>query len=341
MQSLGYNLFLLKRASPLEKSQFSTLFRSVLIPHLTTNDNSISTSVYLRFQPANPNTLSIHTIDQINRSHQISPNLTKSHQIGRIFQQIYGYGEWKLVRPLTLGFFSLVADNFTTEIRRGTVTYDNVAAFHFAIEVGADEKMVREVFEWSKLKKGNDDVKGRGFKLVRLGPGSTDPNHGIGSSLSPPGGERGRRLKGNGEPNALGQRWALMVVMTSLKLWWLNVAGSANTTVIGKGEEIHYNRSVPTHYIANRHDFCWYAISSPDKRSRFPLPGRLSKAKRPTLKPSLKTQGPAMLYIVGPSFIVEGLRDGYSLINNIGNKVHPIGGVWGEATVVPKSIEAS
>ncbi|KAL2365544.1 hypothetical protein RJZ56_001565 [Blastomyces dermatitidis] len=120
--------------------------------------------------------------------------LTKSHQIGRIFQQIYGYGEWKLVRPLTLGFFSLVADNFTTEIRRGTVTYDNVAAFHFAIEVGADEKMVREVFEWSKLKKGNDDVKGRGFKLVRLGPGSTDPNHGIGSSLSPPGGERGRRV---------------------------------------------------------------------------------------------------------------------------------------------------
>ncbi|KLJ10018.1 hypothetical protein EMPG_14574 [Blastomyces silverae] len=156
------------------------------------------------------------------------------------------------------------AGNFTTEIMRGAVTDDHVAAFHFAIEVGADGKMVREEFEWRKLKKGNDDVKGRGFKLVRLGPGSNkDPNQELFSStLSPPGGETvallewpkglsslvhvfSLQLKGSGESNTLGQRWALMVVMTALRLWWLNVGGRTNTAVIGKGEEIHSNQSVP------------------------------------------------------------------------------------------------
>ncbi|PGH03103.1 hypothetical protein GX51_04290 [Blastomyces parvus] len=156
------------------------------------------------------------------------------------------------------------AGNFITEVMRGTVADDRIAAFQFAIEVGADGKMVREEFEWRKLKKGNNDsVKGRGFNLVRLGPRSKDPNQALSSSaLSPPGGETvallewpkglsslihvfSLQLKGSGESNTLGQRWALMVVMTALRLWWLHMGGRANATVIGKGEEIHSNQSVP------------------------------------------------------------------------------------------------
>lgn len=120
--------------------------------------------------------------------------------------------------------------HFTTEIMRFTVTGNHIAAFHFAIEVCAGGKMAREAFEWRKLKKGDDDTKGRGFQLVRLGAGSEDASQGLFSStLSPSLGEtvavldwpKGLsslarvfplQMKGSGQPNILGQRWVFMVL---------------------------------------------------------------------------------------------------------------------------------
>ncbi|OJD09427.1 hypothetical protein ACJ73_10326 [Blastomyces percursus] len=139
------------------------------------------------------------------------------------------------------------------EPQRATSTYE----FNLN-SVGDDGKMVREEFEWRKLKKGNDDVKGRA-----TWPWLYWSNQELGSSvLSPPGGETvallewpkglsslvyvfSLQLTGSGDSNALGQRWALMVVMTALRFWWLNVGGRANTAVIDKGKEIHHNQSVP------------------------------------------------------------------------------------------------
>ncbi|OJD17689.1 hypothetical protein AJ78_02214 [Emergomyces pasteurianus Ep9510] len=154
--------------------------------------------------------------------------------------------------------------NYAVEIMRGAVTDEQIAAFHFAIEVGSDGKMIREEFEWRKLKKGKDDAKGRGFRLVRLGPrGSQDDCRGIFSSASfPASGETlaviewakglsslihvfSLQLMCSGQSNALGERWTLMVVMTALRLWWLHVGGRANAVVLARGEQIHSNQSIP------------------------------------------------------------------------------------------------
>ncbi|KKZ67834.1 hypothetical protein EMCG_06494 [[Emmonsia] crescens] len=137
--------------------------------------------------------------------------------VGEESQQATGTYAFNLNSVIQVPPLQPGASNDAVEIMRGTVTDDHIAAFHFAIEVGSDGKMTREEFRWRKLKKGNDDAKGRGFKL----------------------------LMSSGQSNASGGCWALMVVMTALRLWWLHVGSRANTAVIGKGENIHNNQSIP------------------------------------------------------------------------------------------------
>ncbi|QSS61493.1 hypothetical protein I7I51_03668 [Histoplasma capsulatum] len=104
---------------------------------------------------------------------------------GRVAYNAFNLNSDIQLPPLRLGDC-----HFTTEIMRFTVTGNHIAAFHFAIEVCADGKTALEAFERRKLKKGDDDTKGRGFQLVRLGASSEDASQGLFSStLSPSLGE--------------------------------------------------------------------------------------------------------------------------------------------------------
>lgn len=122
-------------------------------------------------------------------------------------------------------------------------------SLRFSIEVG--EEMQREEFEWRKIKKGQDNnAESGGFRLVRLSSGSqragsnsvsNSGNIKIPSSLSPPeggwetvailawtmkwiGSTHGFTLQLMGREK-LGNRWALMTVMTALRLFSLHVSG--------------------------------------------------------------------------------------------------------------------
>ncbi|EDN07068.1 predicted protein [Histoplasma mississippiense (nom. inval.)] len=142
---------------------------------------------------------------------------------GRVAYNAFNLNSDIQLPPLRLGDC-----HFTTEIMRFTVTGNHIAAFHFAIEVCADGKTALEAFERRKLKKGDDDTKGRGFQLVRLGASSEDASQGLFSStLSPSLGETvavldwskglsslacvfSLQMMGSGQPNILGQRWVFM-----------------------------------------------------------------------------------------------------------------------------------
>jgi hypothetical protein len=150
-----------------------------------------------------------------------------------------------------------------TEIMRPSTTSDNGVTFVFSIEVG--EKLQRERFEWRKFKKGNgDEANPGGFTLLRLSSSSknTDPTTSGSSSRgdcssSPTGNDCeavalltltrswaqikhpfSLELTGSGLSGALGDRWVLMVVITALRLWFLNANGRATKTGIAVGEKL-------------------------------------------------------------------------------------------------------
>lgn len=151
----------------------------------------------------------------------------------------------------------------TTEIMRPSATSDNGVTFVFSIEVG--EKLQRERFEWRKFKKGDgDEASPGGFKLLRLSSSfkKTDTSTGGSSSKgdcssSPTGNDCevvalmtltrswakmkhpfSLELTGSALSGALGERWTLMVVITAVRLWSLNVQGRATKTGIAVGEKL-------------------------------------------------------------------------------------------------------
>ncbi|KMP08244.1 hypothetical protein CIRG_07925 [Coccidioides immitis RMSCC 2394] len=149
------------------------------------------------------------------------------------------------------------AKTLATELMHGTITGDGRVTFHFSIEVSSGKKMRREKFEWRRMKEGDDDTKRSGFKLVRLfsntrEASSSNDNSNIGEEHPPSetfavlewikgwsGFKQAFSLQlGNGQSDALGERWTLMVVMTALRIWYLRVCGKANKAVVGIGEKI-------------------------------------------------------------------------------------------------------
>ncbi|CAI7582583.1 unnamed protein product [Penicillium discolor] len=58
------------------------------------------------------------------------------------------------------------SDRMDTELLSAEPGTNNDTAFDFSIEVGDKER--REEFTWRKVKKGEDQAKRNGFKLVRL-----------------------------------------------------------------------------------------------------------------------------------------------------------------------------
>ncbi|KAI0386658.1 hypothetical protein F5Y04DRAFT_242075 [Hypomontagnella monticulosa] len=142
---------------------------------------------------------------------------------------------------------------YCTEVMRASKNMDTVV-FRFSIEVGQKE-LHREDFEWRKSK--GDEVKDFvespwkcGFKLVRL---STHQNGGS-SSQKAAGTEQEVvavfawsstwsvmtpfkvQFRGSGRDGALGERFTLMAVITSLRLWWLKQQGRTSENTIAAGE---------------------------------------------------------------------------------------------------------
>ncbi|KAF6830369.1 hypothetical protein CPLU01_07424 [Colletotrichum plurivorum] len=138
------------------------------------------------------------------------------------------------------------------ETMRAVKSDDGSVAFMFSIEVG--EKQQRERFEWVKLKKGDDEeAKSGGFKLVQVSnrhgrPRTSPEDEGPSSSratteeretlalLSWSSGlskmTHAFSLQLKGSARSMGDRWALMVVITTLRLWQMNVQGRTSKVSI-------------------------------------------------------------------------------------------------------------
>ncbi|KAH9897438.1 hypothetical protein F4778DRAFT_234874 [Xylariomycetidae sp. FL2044] len=147
-------------------------------------------------------------------------------------------------------------------------------AFRFDIEVGLDLKLRRETFEWRKItkKEQDDETKSGGFRLVWL---SSDPEQtastSAGSSsssrpvvpspsstdsLAKGGGQEvvaifswtrtltnlkhpfDFRFVGSGLAGKMGDRWALMAVITALRLWYLHMNLKTNWGTVAAAEKV-------------------------------------------------------------------------------------------------------
>ena len=147
-----------------------------------------------------------------------------------------------------------------TEVMRSVVGKGHGVAFRFAVEV-SEEKMKREEFEWRKMTgkqdSGEGGLTGSWYTLLRLAPGCPVAS----SSKAPPppladedcdivaelvfGSNMLAKhifrleLKGAGLEGELGERWTLMVVMTSLGLWYLRQLGKTHKSTVGAAQKMH------------------------------------------------------------------------------------------------------
>ncbi|KAI8962864.1 hypothetical protein F5Y11DRAFT_365539 [Daldinia sp. FL1419] len=155
-------------------------------------------------------------------------------------------------------------DDNCTEIMRAATSH-GTAVFRFSIEVGPGKGLWREDFEWRKSNGGGDkdlvDAPWKcGFKLFRLAPRSTkDPVPGDETPQKTTTGNQELvavfawnsnlhlmdpfkiEFRGEGGMGLLGERFALMTVITGLKLWGLKQQGRTSESRIASGEA----RSVP------------------------------------------------------------------------------------------------
>ncbi|KAK3903693.1 hypothetical protein C8A05DRAFT_14343 [Staphylotrichum tortipilum] len=151
-----------------------------------------------------------------------------------------------------------------TEWLRASVNDAKEVTFTFGIEVGNPhkEEVRRERFEWRKIERGTDEAaKEGGYRLVAAsdasGPPEGTPAAVASSSLSPDAGGRdvlallswskrfstsrqvfSLELLGRGQSGELGERWALMVVMTALRLLVMRIAGKTAKPVISAGQKL-------------------------------------------------------------------------------------------------------
>lgn len=155
------------------------------------------------------------------------------------------------------------SDRMDTELLRAEPGTNNDIAFHFSIEVGDKER--REEFAWRKVKKGEDQAKRNGFKLVRLSSsqqssqprgGGSSSGQAPSSSSSPLSGKDGEAVAFlgwvmawpslthaftlevvDGQSSALGGRWTLMAIATAVRLYTLHVKGKTSKFVVDIGKK--------------------------------------------------------------------------------------------------------
>ncbi|KAI2776860.1 hypothetical protein F4815DRAFT_483168 [Daldinia loculata] len=148
-----------------------------------------------------------------------------------------------------------ISDGNRTEILRAAISL-GTAVFRFSIEVGQDKELWREDFEWRKSKGSEDKILVDapwkcGFKLVRLSP-RTGKDDEILQKISTQNQELVAvfawnsnlhlmdpfkiEFRGNGRTGVLGERFALMTVITGLRLWGLKQQGRTSESKIASGE---------------------------------------------------------------------------------------------------------
>lgn len=159
-------------------------------------------------------------------------------------------------------------------MRAGTVREgeNTIVMFRFGIEVGSEEKMRRETFEWRRVSKAGagGDLPAGGYRLLWLSmtdssngsvyegesstsatfvPGVTAPlpdteGADVVATLAWPGVPMNMRdaftlrLVGSGESGVLGQRWSLITVITALRLWEHHSIGNETKFAARMGEKI-------------------------------------------------------------------------------------------------------
>ncbi|KAK4142487.1 uncharacterized protein C8A04DRAFT_13193 [Dichotomopilus funicola] len=152
--------------------------------------------------------------------------------------------------------------NKVDEILQATVRKDEGVVFSFEIETG-EKKVGREEFEWRKLREKGEATteKGSQYRLYWAGSHSasllsSQPS----SSTQPPALDIENEdeevlaelrfnslfsfthlftleLKGAGKTGELGDRWALMVVMTALGIHWLRQNGKTHRSTVKVAEK--------------------------------------------------------------------------------------------------------
>jgi hypothetical protein len=150
------------------------------------------------------------------------------------------------------------SDRMDTELLRAESGTKNDISFIFSIEVGEDER--REQFAWRKVTKGDDQAKRNGFKLVRLFSSKDTLQMGSKrgqepSSPLPPVSKDGETvaslewvmawpslthaftLELGDSQSELGSRWALMVIVTAIRLYTLYVKGRTSKLVVDIGKK--------------------------------------------------------------------------------------------------------
>ncbi|XXG95767.1 hypothetical protein Hte_002038 [Hypoxylon texense] len=171
----------------------------------------------------------------------------------------YALGSTIQLRPLAGGDPD---GELVKEVMRARTVGESGMGYAFSIEVDHGGKLVREDFEWRKSKKGSNELlKDGGFKLLRLSSRryqESSRSSTASSSSHDATTEDGYevvaifkwnktltnmmhpfelRFVGPALSGSLGERWAVMAVITGLRLWWLHVGGRANrkTAAIGEG----------------------------------------------------------------------------------------------------------
>ncbi|KAL2126186.1 hypothetical protein VTI74DRAFT_1516 [Chaetomium olivicolor] len=141
--------------------------------------------------------------------------------------------------------------DLVTEIMYANTAGDGTVSFRFSIEVGPKMKC-REGFEWRKTRKGDADTQRSRYILTRLPPPM--PTSASPSSSAQEESEIlaevvfrnpmsynhlfSLELKGAACSGVMGDRWALMVVATALRLYWLRVYGKTNKAIVGIGQKL-------------------------------------------------------------------------------------------------------
>ncbi|KAK7976526.1 hypothetical protein PG989_014989 [Apiospora arundinis] len=143
-----------------------------------------------------------------------------------------------------------------SELMTTTTNAEGGVSYLFTIEAGQGDKMERKKFEWRQFKKGGkDEAENDGFKLLLSAPQPSDlrpqqqphlqwipPRDEIlailtwaklGSKISHP---LSLEFTDDTIPPLFGERWTLMAVITSLRLWQLrgNGRGKKSTVVIAE-----------------------------------------------------------------------------------------------------------
>ncbi|KAK4140618.1 uncharacterized protein C8A04DRAFT_14786 [Dichotomopilus funicola] len=161
-----------------------------------------------------------------------TPILAAAGYDSQFSARLYSFNQTVVLMPSLLPAAERTSE-FDTEQMPATVRGEQVV-FSFFIEVDHGKERQRQKFEWRKFEKGKIAAATEGgFELVRvLSPGSSRAGQEPGASSA------SLSSTSEEEDEELGERWALMVVITAIRLWILRLHGKTKKGVIVAGQKL-------------------------------------------------------------------------------------------------------